>query len=69
MQSFLCFLISDIGDVSRKSIVDVGAATFSCVYSVANGDTVDLEVWIEGDGADNFVLESGVLRLIQKQLL
>jgi len=40
---------------------DIGAATFSCVYTVSGGDSVDLEVWIEGDGANTFLLEYGGL--------
>jgi hypothetical protein len=38
---------------------DVGSSSLNGIYTVANGDSVDLEIWIEGDGNDDFVLQSG----------
>ena len=51
------------GHIERKlgSGGDVGAASFTTLISVAEGTSVDIEVWIEGDGANAFVLKYGNL--------
>lgn len=56
----------DGGHIARKLGTggDVGAVSFSTLYEVGEGETVDIEVWIESDGNNNFVLEYGTLDII-----
>ena len=43
---------------------DTGATSLSVLYTLDEGSTAEIETWIEGDGANNFVLTFGGMSVV-----